>query len=382
MSSDSVMKPLLPSLVLLTLCLGERAGASNLGVSPFSPAFDKTVDREGRAYLSETCHVGLSIVARSGAQVRFYDYGSIVRGDTIKPTPDSVYELASVTKTFTGALAAKALVEHKMTLDEDFRAYLPGDYPNLVRNGKPITLRTLATHTSGLQRDLPDSEGLMGKPDYDHIGYELAALDQGFTKSKTLAALHGVTLRSAPGTTFLYSNLGIRVISYGLEHQYHSGFADLLQRAILRPLGMHDTGFDPTAAMMARLVTPYSRYGHVQPYHDASAGAAYGLYSTPRDMSRYLGWQLNEHDPVVARAHMLIRGTPDDGQALIWNVAKSDAQRLLWHGGGSFGMTSQMVLYPDTLDGYVLLANDACAGSEGELKGIGMKLHGALHPNP
>jgi hypothetical protein len=58
---------------------------------------------------------------------------------------------------------------------------------------------------------------------------------------------------------------------------------------------------------------------------------------------------------------------------------KDGGQRLLWHGGGSFGMTSQMVLYPDTEDGYVLLANDACAGSEGELKAIGMKLHGALN---
>jgi CubicO group peptidase (beta-lactamase class C family) len=130
---------------------------------------------------------------------------------------------------------------------------------------------------------------------------------------------------------------------------------------------------------MAHLVTPYNRYGHVQPYHDASAGAAYGLYSTPRDMSRYLGWQLDEHAAVIARAHELIRGTGEDGQALIWNVGKDGGQRLLWHGGGSFGMTSQMVLYPDTGDGYVLLANDTCAGSEGELKAIGMKLHGALN---
>jgi CubicO group peptidase (beta-lactamase class C family) len=190
------MKPILSSLVLCALCAALQAGAATVAAGHFSPAFDTTVNDQARAYLSDTCHVGLSIVARSGAQVRFYDYGSIVRGYTVKPTPDDVYELASVTKTFTGALAAKALIEHKMTLDGDFRRYLSGEYPNLILNGKPISLRTLATHSSGLQRDMPDSDALMTRHDYDRIGYRLAALDRGFTASRTLAALHGVTLRT------------------------------------------------------------------------------------------------------------------------------------------------------------------------------------------
>ena len=75
-------------------------------------------------------------------------------------------------------------------------------------------------------------------------------------------------------------------------------------------------------------------------------------------MARYLEWQLDEREPVVARVHERVRGTIDDGQALIWNIEHADGQRMLWHGGGSFGETSQMVLFPDPHFGFVLLAND------------------------
>jgi serine-type D-Ala-D-Ala carboxypeptidase/endopeptidase len=96
-------------------------------------------------------------------------------------------------------------------------------------------------------------------------------------------------------------------------------------------------------------------------------------------MARYLAWQLDEHDAVVARAHALIRGTGEDGQGLIWNIGRDGNQRVLWHGGGSFGETSQMVIYPDSGDGFVLLANDACEGTEGALKKIAMDVHHAAH---
>jgi len=217
----------------------------------------------------------------------------------------------------------------------------------------------------------------MARRDFDHIGEQLAALNKGFGEAQSLAALHTVTLRTTPGATFAYSNIGIRLIGYGLERVYHVSFADLLRGEIAGPLGMAETRLTLSRSMRTRLVSAYSRYGHLQPYHDASAGAAYGLWSTPRDMARYLAWQLDERDPVIARAHSLIDGAPDDGQGLIWNIGRDGNERMLWHGGGSFGMTSLILLYPDRTEGYVLLANDACEGSERALKGVAIALHHA-----
>jgi CubicO group peptidase (beta-lactamase class C family) len=331
-------------------------------------------------YLADRCRVGLSVAAHVAGRTIFGNYGSIRRQYVQPPTTDTVYELASVTKTFVGALAARAVVERRMTLDGDFRAYLSGRYPNLLRDDRPITLRTLATHRSGLQRDLPDSDALLSKPDYDRLGDQLAALNQGFDRSRSLAALHGVTLRAQPGTAFAYSNIGIRVIGYGLEQVYHRPLAQLLHTAILQPLRMTDTRFTLTSAMRSRLATPYSRNGRVQPLHDDSAGAAYGLYSTPRDMARYLAWQLTTGDPVIARSHALLHGTRDDGQGLIWNIGTERGAPFLWHGGGTFGETSQIMLYPNARIGFVLLANDACAGSESALRRFAASVRDAVRP--
>ena len=366
------------SSAFLAFALAGAACAAPPTDNPLATPLDRAVDEAAAVYIADACHVGLSIVVRAGQRDHFYNYGSVSRTRAKLPTADSVYELASVTKTFTGALAARALVEGRMTLDADFRAYLPSAYPNLATNGRPISLRTLATHTSGLQRDLPDSDAVMGRHDYDHVGAQLATLNKGFGRTRSLSALHDVTLRATPGASFAYSNIGIRVIGYGLEKVTGMPLARLLARDITHPLAMVDTGFSPSATMRARLVTPYSRYGHPQPYHDASAGAAYGLYSTPRDMAHYLAWQLDERDPVVARAHAPIRGTPDEGEGLICNVGHDGDARLLWHGGGSFGITSQIALYPDQGEGFVLLANDTCEGSESALKRIAMAIHGAM----
>lgn len=56
----------------------------------------------------------------------------------------------------------------------------------------------------------------------------------------------------------------------------------------------------------------------------------------------------------------------------------NDGERLLWHGGGSFGETSQIVLFPEAQEGYVLLANDTCAGSEDTLKSLAIGIRHAL----
>src|SRR4051812_44031938 len=104
------------------------------------------VDKAAKAFFADTCRVGLSlaVVESRNDATQFYNYGSTSRSRVQLATSTTLYEIASVTKTFTGALAARAVTDRRMTLDADFRTYLPAPYPNLERNGRPITLRTLA----------------------------------------------------------------------------------------------------------------------------------------------------------------------------------------------------------------------------------------------
>ncbi len=379
-----VIRPALIQILLLLLIL---SGASAEGrerptitaAAGQDTHHDAIVDQLVASFLKNTCHVGLSVAVVLDNQIEFYDFGSTSRSRRAKPTPDSVYEIASVTKTFTGALAARALFQHRMQLDADFRQYLPEAYSNLAWRGNPITLRTLATHTSGLPRDLPDTDDLYAHRDPETLPFKLIAREFGFDRGRYLHDLHDVSLRSDPGTKEVYSNLGFKVIGWGLETVYKLPFERLLMEQILQPLGMASTGFVLNAKERSRLVKGYSPAGHLMPYHLRNAGAAYGLYSTPRDMAKYVRWQLSPTDPVIVIAHRLIQGDAHDGKALVWNVGTIDGSEMLWHGGGTFGMSSQVVLFPNSHQGYVLLANDTCNGTEGALKSIAIAFHQHLH---
>ena len=376
------MQPVRLALVLIGAAVLPAAASSADRVrpipSPGAATMDGTANKLAATFLANRCRAGLSIATIVRGRIRFYDYGVASRRSGRMAGPHSIYEIASVTKTFTGALAAEAVSDGVMSLDRDFRSYLPQSYPNLERDGKPITLRTLATHRSGLPRDLPDTDALYANRDFRTFPAALLALDSGYDRDRYLADLHGTTLRSTPGTTEAYSNLGMKVIGFGLETVRKQSFEQLMHDAILRPLGMGDSGFVLSAQQRKRLVTGYDRFGQATLYHLRNAGAAFGLYSTPADMVRYARWQLDESVPAIRLAHQPLVGTQADGEGLIWNMAIDGGQRLLWHGGGTFGMSSQMVLYPQTQDGYVLLANDACEGTEGALKDIARHLHAAV----
>src|SRR5258708_16352732 len=137
-------------------------------------------------------------------------------------------------------------------------------------------------------------------------------------------------------------------------------FERLLQEQILQPLVMSSTGFVLSSNERSRLVNGYSPAGRLMPNHLRNAGAAYGLYSTPRDMAKYVEWQLDEVDPEIMLAHEPIEGDSHSGKALVWNLGTLDGSRALWHGGGTFGMSSQVLPFPTHPTAYVLLPHDTC----------------------
>jgi CubicO group peptidase (beta-lactamase class C family) len=363
----------------LWLATASFAQAQVRNDNPLVSTRDKAVDAAARRFFSDPCHVGLSIAVVSGTEPHFYNYGSTTRGGERTPTRDSIYEIASVTKTFTGALAAKAVVESRMELDADFRAYLDGPFPYLEGARQPVTLRMLATHTSGLPRDIPDSDALLDKPDFRTLPVRFRAMQRGYGRTRYLDALRRTPLRADPGGSEAYSNVGMMLIAFGLEHIYGQPFEQLMRREILVPLGMASTGFSVSRSMRVRLVRGYDRLGRPAPALPTAEYAAWGLYSDPEDMARFVAWQLDSTSRVIAQAHAAIDvevgADPDKRKGLIWNIGIEDGAPMLWHGGGSFGTTSQVVLFPSSREGYALMANDACGQTEDELKKIAVELH-------
>lgn len=348
--------------------------------NPRTSGLDKAVDAAAATFFSDSCHAGASIAISDEGRRAFYNYGTTSRAEPHLPTKRSLYEIGSATKAFTGALAAKAVLDRRMSLDGDFRAYLREPYPNLELNGKPITLRTLADHTSGLPRDIPDNSDLFrGNSNFDNLPYLLLEREKSYDRNRYLTELHAVQLATEPGAKMSYSNIGIKLIGFGLENVNRLDFQHLLTRDILRPLRMSDTTLVLTRAQRSRLVQGYLPGGKPAPHILPNAGAAGGLISSTEDMIKFAEWQLDESNPVVALTHQPLWGSPKYFAAgLIWDMAQTPSgDRKIWHSGGVFGMSSQLILFPDRKRAYVLLANDACPNSQSQLETIALDVEKA-----
>ncbi|MEV7869553.1 serine hydrolase domain-containing protein [Streptomyces sp. NPDC088124] len=220
-----------------------------------------------------------------------------------KLSADDQFRMGSNTKTMVGVLALQLAAEHKLSLQDPVDKWLPG----LVPHGRNITLKMLLNHTSGL---------------YDYI-YDLSVLareigvDQSPVQPEALLAISAkYPPLSKPGTEYNYSNTNYIAIGRVLEKASGQSLATLLQRRIIRPLGLRDTylatngtsrdgaelaaGYEPDAEHLAPLLPPgvpegTSFAGPARGEHvlvtsisPAWAWAAGAIVSTPADQQRFL----------------------------------------------------------------------------------------------
>ncbi len=121
-------------------------------------ALDKKIDAEMQKFMFESKTVGLSIGVLKNGQTHYYNYGETKKGNGILPNSENLYEIGSITKTFTGLLLAKAVVEKKIALHDPVNKFLPKNIPAIKFGNDTLKIVHLANHTSGLP-PLPDNFG-------------------------------------------------------------------------------------------------------------------------------------------------------------------------------------------------------------------------------
>ena len=144
----------------------------------------------------------LSVTIIDGEDNYFFHKGELLNGE--RATNETFYEIASITKTFTGTLLAYAINEDKVNIDDDIREYLTDSFPNLEYNNKPSTFRHLVTHQSSLPNMFPDKKDLFNNPDWDKLPFELNELQEGFSKEDFFTELRKVKIDTLPGVNFSY----------------------------------------------------------------------------------------------------------------------------------------------------------------------------------
>jgi serine-type D-Ala-D-Ala carboxypeptidase/endopeptidase len=202
-------------------------------------------------------------------------FGQLDNGKT--PDSDTVYEIGSVTKTFTAAILAQAVLSGRVTLDTPVAQLLPS-FKIPSRGDKEITLGELGTQTSGLPR-LPSN--LLPKDlSNPYVDYDAAKLK---------AFLAGYQLPRDPGASYEYSNLGFGLLGYALGQLEHTTYGAAADEEIFKPLGMTMSGVVFTEAMRAHFAPGHDNTGKVAKNwgFDVLAGAG-AIRSTANDMLRYL----------------------------------------------------------------------------------------------
>lgn len=273
------------------------------------------------------------------------------------------YELGSASKTFAGLLLAELARTGELAPDDPLVRRLPGPLRLRHAASRRITLRHLATHTSGLPRIpadlLPDA--LLHPHVNTYPRYDAERLLRCFARTRP---------RFRPGTQWRYSNLGASLLGSALAHTAGADYPAVLEQRVLRPLGLTDTGLGagPTDAVGHRPdgVTP------AVPADMAAFGPAGAVRSTPGDLLTYLEALLS---PAGALAEPLREvQTPAvrfgwnhrHVRTLTWIRHPAPGGPLFFHAGATFGQQTFLGFHPATRTGLVALATrriDALGGS-------------------
>lgn len=338
--------------------------------NPLKTKLDSLVNKSALLFMSENSRVGLSIGIIKDGKEYFYNYGSIRKDKQVLPTANTLYELASNSKTFSSTLLARAVINKKVKLSDDIRKYLKQDYPNLQFKGTPITLLNLANLTSALPNWMPDNKDLFAKTNPDSIAYVLDALHRKYSTQQFYTDLHNVKPDTIPGTLARHCNTAAQLLGHIMETVYGDKFGNLLKKQFTSPLKMTNTILLGNSQIPASMAFGYDAKGRKMPFIDwEDMQVAASIASSTSDMLKYISYHLNEKNEDAKLSHQPTFGDIKNGAiALNWKVTKpAEGPERISHTGGSLGFSSYVVFSPKLNTGIVLLSNDADMKTQNEL---------------
>lgn len=219
------------------------------------------------------------------------------------PDGDTLFEIGSITKAFTGVLLADMHLRGEVALDDVLSTYLPAPRP-AWRHGEP-TLLDLATHRTGL----PNVPGRLGRAELAYVlGLRRRDPWADVTAQEHAELVADESPRRAPGGRVGYSSMAVGLLGDALAHRAGLPYEALLRERVLDPLEMASTRVTVPPEESARLIAGHSRRGHVRPPIEDLMPAAGSLRSSADDMLRFLGACLHPPENELGRALAFARG--------------------------------------------------------------------------
>jgi CubicO group peptidase (beta-lactamase class C family) len=298
-------------------------------------------------------------------------------------TPESVFRIASMTKSFTAVAILQLRDAGKLSLDDPVSQYVPElaglKYP--TQDSPVLTIRHLLTHSEGFPEDNP-------------WGDRQLAQDQA-TMSAWMRA--GIPFSTVPGTSYEYSNYGFAILGQIIERVAKQPYDRYVTDRIFRPLGMRDSTFEGSTIPAERIAHGYrwadNSWGPEPELPHGTFGAMGGLWTSARDLAKYVAFHMAAWPPrdgadtgplkrsSLREMHQAARWLPARAsrasvdQPLELSVAAYGYglrisqtcrfRHVVSHGGGLPGYGSLMMWLPEHSVGLIGMANVTYAGWSG-----------------
>lgn len=325
---------------------------------------DKTVDTLLDNYINTLGNVGASVAIYTKGKDYYYNYGETVKDGKQLPTTATLYEIGSISKTFTATLLAKAVVDKKVRLQDAITKYLP-DSVSANKDLQAITLQQLSNHSSGLPR-LPFT-----------LNFTVTNYLQpyeNFDDKALFAFLKQFKATRKPGDTYEYSNLAVGLLGVILERIYKKTYEQLVLEQIAKPIGLTNTKITLTQQDSAFLAQGYNEKGEAVPaWRFKSLAACGALKSNAADLLQYGKQQLVVFkSPLMAYNQLAHQQTFSDSVqkvALGWHFLVNDADMVWQHGGGTYGCRTMLCVNEAKDLVVAVLTNNATNGDA-----LGIKL--------
>ncbi len=331
-----------------------RLAALSLALAAFSPllvAQDNSLEQDIDGILSDwntTASPGAAVAyVANGETVLKKAYGLANLEHRIAWTTDTVSDLGSVSKQFTGFALALLAEQGKLSLDDDIRKHLP-DLPDL---GATITIKNLFHHTSGL-REIYNTLYMVNRKPGDII----------FQEDAQTLVQYQTKLQFEPGSQYLYNNTEYMLLADIVESVSGQQFHEWMDENIFTPLNMNDTVImHRQGQVIPRVATSYVKDStgiFTQRYDNSTLQGGGGIYSTVEDMTRWIANFSNHRVGTEQTFRTLTEsGVLNNGESLDYGLGISvdmigDVVR--WsHGGSSAGYRSTLVYLPEYERGYI-----------------------------
>lgn len=331
-------------LVLLISIISAQSSHAKINMNNIKKIIDHklTVEKSG---------VGVAVVVLEGDEIAFYNAGLSHLNPPNNVTRATLFEIGSITKTFTATALASMVNEGKIKLSDPIQKYLPHGVKLPIKNNNPITFMSLVNHSSGLPR-LPSNMPVSSQSD-PYADYNVPLLYE---------FLNNHRLEREVGVKHVYSNLGFGLLGHVLALIDKKSYQDMITDRVLKPLNMNDSFVNVPASQMANLSDGHnSALKKTSHWNLGALGGAGSIKSSIADMAKYLsanihGNQLTKTLELAQTLHSQPSVTSNNF-GLAWIHTRINDTDILMHDGGTGGFRSFIGFNKKNKQGIVILAN-------------------------